>query len=99
MNLALDTIRRLRKLELDEKRPPRIAPHASERPVWTSDTSDASVTQTANFEAAGILADLTPEEREAFEERAGIMQYDAHLPRDRAEELAAVDILKQREQS
>jgi len=41
------------------------------------------------------LADrLDPNQREAFEERAGIVQFDAGLPRGHAEALAMLDVLR-----
>jgi hypothetical protein len=37
--------------------------------------------------------DLLPEWREMLEERAGIMEFDGNLPRERAQQLALADIL------
>lgn len=36
---------------------------------------------------------LTPDQQEAFEERAAIMEFDGNLGRERAEELALADVL------
>jgi hypothetical protein len=38
------------------------------------------------------LAHWPPDWREAWEERAAIMEYDANLPRDEAEKLAFEDV-------
>ena len=42
---------------------------------------------------AELVAGLDPNQREAFEERAGIVQFDAGLPRGHAEALAMLDVL------
>jgi hypothetical protein len=39
-------------------------------------------------------AGLTPEEQEAWEERAAIREFDGGLPREHAEALALADVLK-----
>ena len=41
---------------------------------------------------AELVDRLDPDQREAFEERAGIVQFDAGLPRDHAEALALLDV-------
>ena len=43
---------------------------------------------------AELVAQLDEGEREAFEERAAIMEFDAHLPRAHAECLALLDLLR-----
>jgi hypothetical protein len=40
---------------------------------------------------------LTPDQQEAFEERAAIMEFDGNLDRARAEELARADVLTQKD--
>ena len=40
-----------------------------------------------------LVARLGADDREAFEERAGIMQFDGKLPREQAECLALVEVL------
>lgn len=40
--------------------------------------------------------DLTPEELEEFEERAGIMEFDGGLPRAEAERRALAGVLEKR---
>lgn len=42
--------------------------------------------------APGTPEDLSPDERERFEERAGIMEFDGEMPRWRAERLALREI-------
>ena len=42
---------------------------------------------------AEIVAKLDANQREAFEERAGIIEYDAKLPRGHAECLALINVL------
>jgi hypothetical protein len=44
-------------------------------------------------------ADLPVDWHVAWDERAAIMEYDAKLPRERAEALALLDILRQMKQS
>ena len=46
-------------------------------------------------DVAEALAGLTPDQREAFEERAAIMEYDAGLPRRTAERRALAEVLAQ----
>lgn len=46
--------------------------------------------------AAALLADLTPDQHDTYEERAAILEYDAHLPRPEAERLAAEMTRQQR---
>lgn len=46
-------------------------------------------------DVAEALAGLTPDQREAFEERAAILEYDAGLPRRTAERRALVEVLAQ----
>ena len=46
-------------------------------------------------DVAEALAGLTPEQREAFEERAAILEYDAGFPRRTAERRALVEVLAQ----
>jgi hypothetical protein len=43
---------------------------------------------------AELVERLDPCQREAFEERAGIMQFDGQLPRGHAECLALLDVLR-----
>ena len=43
---------------------------------------------------ADIVSQLDADLREDFEERAGIMQFDAQLPKDHAECLALIDLLR-----
>jgi hypothetical protein len=43
---------------------------------------------------AELVAGLDPNQREAWEERAGIVQFDAGLPRAHAEALALLDVLR-----
>ena len=43
---------------------------------------------------AELVAGLDPDQREQFEERAGIVQFDAGLPRAHAEALAMLDVLR-----
>ena len=40
-----------------------------------------------------VVAQLDADQREAFEERAGIIEFDARLPRAHAECLALIDLL------
>lgn len=47
-------------------------------------------------EAAGGLMDLSPAERESFEERAAMREYDGGYPRAEAEELALADVVRRR---
>jgi hypothetical protein len=42
------------------------------------------------------MIDLTTEEREAYEERAAIMEYDGGLPRAEAERLAMEEVVGRR---
>lgn len=42
------------------------------------------------------MIDLTEDERDYYEERAGIMEYDAGLPRETAEARALKETLKRR---
>jgi hypothetical protein len=42
---------------------------------------------------ARLVNGLDTQQREDFEERAGIMEFDAQLPRDHAECLALLDVL------
>lgn len=42
---------------------------------------------------AEMVSKLDPALREEFEERAGIIQFDAKFPRDHAECLALLDVL------
>lgn len=46
-------------------------------------------------DVAEALAGLTPDQREAFEERAAILEYDAGLPRRTAERRALAEVLAQ----
>lgn len=46
-------------------------------------------------DVAEALAGLTPDQREAFEERAAILEYDAGFPRRTAERLALAEVLAQ----
>ena len=46
-------------------------------------------------DVAEALAGLTPDQREAFEERAAILEYDAGLPRRTAERRALSEVLAQ----
>lgn len=46
-------------------------------------------------DVAEALAGLTPEQREAFEERAAILEYDAGFPRRTAERRALAEVLSQ----
>jgi hypothetical protein len=48
-------------------------------------------------EVQQFLETITDAEREAFEERAGIMEYDGGLSRDQAEREAMKTILKQKQ--
>lgn len=41
-----------------------------------------------------LVARLSPDLREAFEERAGIREFDGGIPRDHAECLALLDVLR-----
>jgi len=41
-----------------------------------------------------LLAALDPDMRYLFEERAGIIEFDGELPRDAAERLALIDLLR-----
>lgn len=41
-----------------------------------------------------LLRRLDPDVREEFEERAGIIEFDANLPRAHAESLALLDVLR-----
>ncbi len=43
------------------------------------------------------LKRLSPDEREAWEERAAIMEFDGGLDRDRAESMAVTEFLKPEE--
>ena len=43
---------------------------------------------------ADLLERLDPERRYEFEERAGIIEFDGQLPRDQAEALALIDLLR-----
>jgi hypothetical protein len=43
---------------------------------------------------AELLTRLDPDQREAFEERAGLVQFDAGLPRAHAECRALLDVLR-----
>ncbi|MEN6320726.1 MAG: hypothetical protein ABFD82_18460 [Syntrophaceae bacterium] len=43
------------------------------------------------------LKDLSPEERDFYEERAAILEYDANLTRREAERVAMVEVEKKRE--
>lgn len=42
---------------------------------------------------ADLVSRLDDNLREAYEERAGIIEYEAHLPRDHAEALALINVL------
>lgn len=42
-----------------------------------------------------LIDSLPPDQREAFEERAAIMQFDGRLGREHAEVLALLDVLRQ----
>jgi len=42
------------------------------------------------------MCDMTPEEKEEFEERAAIMEYDGALSREEAESEALAIVLKKR---
>jgi len=42
------------------------------------------------------VADLDEDERDRFEERAAIMEYDGGLPRAEAEQLALEDVMRTR---
>ena len=46
-------------------------------------------------DVAEALAGLTPDQREAFEERAAILEYDAGLPRRTAERRVLAEVLAQ----
>ena len=46
-------------------------------------------------DVAEALAGLTPDQREAFEERAAILEYDAGFPRRTAERRALAEVLAQ----
>lgn len=46
-------------------------------------------------DVAEALAGLTSDQREAFEERAAILEYDAGLPRRTAERRALAEVLAQ----
>lgn len=46
-----------------------------------------------NTLVAEIVSQLNPALREEFEERAGIIEFDAKLPRNHAECLALLDVL------
>ena len=46
-------------------------------------------------DVAEALAGLTPDQREAFEERAAILEYDAGLPRRTAERRALAEVVAQ----
>jgi len=46
-------------------------------------------------DVAEALAGLTPDQREAFEERAAILEYDAGLPRRTAERRVLAEVLSQ----
>ena len=46
-------------------------------------------------DVAEALAGLTSDQREAFEERAAILEYDAGLPRRTAERRALAEVLTQ----
>jgi hypothetical protein len=41
-----------------------------------------------------LIKQLDADQREAFEERAAIMEFDAHVPREQAELLALLDVLQ-----
>lgn len=47
-----------------------------------------------SIDVADLVARLTPAMREAFEERAGIREFDGGLPREQAESLALLDVLR-----
>lgn len=44
-------------------------------------------------DVAEALSGLTPDQREAFEERAAILEYDAGIPRRTAERQALAEVL------
>ena len=48
-----------------------------------------------SIDVADLVARLSPAMREAFEERAGIREFDGGLPRDQAESLALLDVLRE----
>lgn len=43
---------------------------------------------------ANLVTRLSPEQREEFEERAGILEYNAHKPRVHAEALSLLNVLR-----
>jgi hypothetical protein len=57
------------------------------------DLDDWPLSELVTFHVAKAVAGLTPAEREHYEERAAILEYDAGFPRREAERRALAEIL------
>jgi len=68
--------------------------HGSQRMKTTTSISEANTP-----ERGASLKEMTETQREAFEERAAILEFDAHLPREVAEARAMEETLKRNDQA